>query len=282
MKRLKNKLAVTIIVLSVAFLGLIVFTFKSPDKNMVESGAGIALNPLQRIAYTVNTKLKSFVDLCLNFSTVKEENKSLTEENAKLKKELLEYSGLKAQNDELRKVLDFEDSRKNYNYIATNIIGYSGGNILDGYIVDKGSNSGIQKGMIVIASNGLVGQVTNVGTNWSIIQSILNENIAVSVKVESTKENTGILRGYRDSNGTSVCKVENLPMDSQIKEGDTIVTSGLGQIYPKDIMVGKVKSVTEDKVKVMKSAVVEPAVDFNKLESLFIVVPKDTRDIKYN
>ena len=109
MKRLKNKLAVTIIVLSVAFLGLIVFTFKNPDKNMVESGAGIALNPLQRIAYTVNTKLKGFVDLCLNFSTVKEENKSLTEENAKLKKELLEYSGLKAQNDELRKVLDFED-----------------------------------------------------------------------------------------------------------------------------------------------------------------------------
>ena len=266
MKRLKNKLAVTIIVLSVAFLGLIVFTFKNPDKNMVESGAGIALNPLQRIAYTVNTKLKGFVDLCLNFSTVKEENKSLTEENAKLKKELLEYSGLKAQNDELRKVLDFEDSRKNYNYIATNIIGYSGGNIIDGYIV----------------ANGLVGQVTNVGTNWSIIQSILNENIAVSVKVESTKENTGILRGYRDSNGTSVCKVENLPMDSQIKEGDTIVTSGLGQIYPKDIMVGKVTSVTEDKVKVMKSAVVEPAVDFNKLESLFIVVPKDTRDIKYN
>ncbi|MDU1855614.1 MAG: rod shape-determining protein MreC, partial [Clostridium baratii] len=186
MKRLKNKLAVTIIVLSVAFLGLIVFTFKNPDKNMVESGAGIALNPLQRIAYTVNTKLKGFVDLCLNFSTVKEENKSLTEENAKLKKELLEYSGLKAQNDELRKVLDFEDSRKNYNYIATNIIGYSGGNIIDGYIVDKGSNSGIQKGMIVIAANGLVGQVTNVGTNWSIIQSILNENIAVSVKVEST------------------------------------------------------------------------------------------------
>ncbi|MEG0238000.1 MAG: rod shape-determining protein MreC [Clostridium sp.] len=282
MKRLKNKLAVTIIVLSVAFLGLIVLTFKNPDKNMVESGAGVALNPIQKIAYTVNTNLKSFVDLCLNFSTVKEENKSLSEENANLKKELLEYSDLKTQNDELRKVLKFQDSRKDYNYVATNIIGYSGGNILDGYIVDKGENDGIKRGMIVIASEGLVGQVTNVGSNWAIIQSILNENVAVGVKVESTKENTGILKGYRDNGGSSICEVENLPMDSNIKEGDTIVTSGLGQIYPKDIMVGKVKSVQEDKVKVMKSAVVEPAVDFNKLESLFIVVPKDTRDIKYD
>ena len=104
MKRLKNKLAVTIIVLSVAFLGLIVLHSKILIKIWWKCGAGIALNPLQRIAYTVNTKLKGFVDLCLNFSTVKEENKSLTEENAKLKKELLEYSGLKAQNDELRKV----------------------------------------------------------------------------------------------------------------------------------------------------------------------------------
>lgn len=281
MKRLKNKLAVTIIVLSVAFLGLIIFTFQNPNKDVVESGAGAALNPIQKIAYTANSKLKEFVDLCLNFSTVKAENKSLADENAKLKQKLLEYSDLKAQNDELRKVLKFKDSRDDYNYIATNIIGYSGGNILDGYIVDKGKNDGIEKGMIVIAANGLVGQVTSVASNWSIIKSILNENVAVSVKVDSTKENTGILRGYRESDGTSVCKVENLPMDSNIKVGDKIVTSGLGQIYPKDIMIGKVESVEEDKVNVMKNAVVKPNVDFNKLEELFIVVPKDKRDIKY-
>ncbi|MGG7076452.1 rod shape-determining protein MreC [Clostridium sardiniense] len=281
MKRLKNKLAVTIIVLSVAFLGLIIYTFKDPNKNAIESGAGAALNPIQKIAYTVNVKIKDFVDLCLNFSTVKEENNNLTKENAELKKQLLEYSDLKQENDQLRKVLNFKDSRDNYNYVATNIIGYAGGNILDGYIVDKGKDDGIEKGMIVIAADGLVGQVTSVGSNWAIIKSILNENIAVSVKVESTKENTGILRGYRNADGTAECKVENLPMDSNIKEGDTIVTSGLGQIYPKDIMVGKVVSVQEDKVNVMKNAIVKPSVDFNKLEGLFIVVPKDKREIKY-
>lgn len=281
MKRLNNKLTVTIIVLSVTFLGLIIFTFKEPNKNVVESGAGAALNPIQKVAYTVNTKIKDFVDLCLNFSTVKEENKNLKEENAKLKNELLQYSGLKEENDQLRKVLSFKDSRDNYDYIATNIIGYSGGNILDGYIVDKGKDSGIEKGMVVIAPDGLVGQVTSVGSNWSIVKTILNEDVAVSVKVESTKENTGILRGYRESADKSVAKVENLPMDSNIKPGDKIVTSGLGQIYPKDIMIGTVKSVEEDKVNVMKNAIIEPTVNFNKLEELFIVVPKDKRDIKY-
>ena len=135
--------------------------------------------------------------------------------------------------------------------------------------------------MIVIAADGLVGQVTSVGSNWSIIKTILNEDVAVSVKVSRTKENTGILRSYRESVDKSIVKVENLPMNSDVKAGDKIVTSGLGQIYPKDIVVGTVKSVEEDKVNVMKNAVIEPEVNFNKLEELFIVVPKDKRDIKY-
>ncbi|MCR6514201.1 rod shape-determining protein MreC [Clostridium sp. LY3-2] len=282
MKLRKNKLAVTVIVLSVAFLGIIVYSFKSPDKGVVDSAAGTALNPVQKVAYTINSNLKNFVDLCLNFGTVKEENKNLTAENAKLKNDLLKYSNLKEENDNLRKSLKFQQENNNYNYIATNIIGYSGGNMLDGYVVDKGSDSGIKTGMVVIAADGLVGQVTSVVSNWSIIKTILNENIAVAVKVNDTKENTGILKGYRKGTNEAEAKVENLPLTSAVKEGDTIMTSGLGLIYPKNIMVGKVKSVQDDKVNVMKTAVVEPAVDFNKLEDLYIVVPKDTRNLKYD
>ncbi|MGL4773051.1 MAG: rod shape-determining protein MreC, partial [Clostridium sp.] len=91
----------------------------------------------------------------------------------------------------------------------------------------------------------------------------------------------GILRGYKDGKGNNLTKVTNLPMSSEIKPGDIILTSGHGQIYPKEIRIGEVVSVEEDKVKVMKNAIVKPFVDFNKLEELFIVAPKDTREIKY-
>ena len=60
------------------------------------------------------------------------------------------------------------------------------------------------------------------------------------------------------------------------------MTSGVGMLYPKEIRIGEVIEVEEDKVKVMKNAIVKPYVDFNKLEELFIVSPKDTREIKYN
>ena len=136
--------------------------------------------------------------------------------------------------------------------------------------------------MIVIAAQGLVGQVTSVGNNWSIIQSLANENIAVSVMVESTRDATGYLKGFKDNQNRNLAKVYDLPMDSEVKEGDVIMTSGVGMLYPKEIRIGEVTHVEEDKVKVMKSAVVKPYVDFNKLEELFIVSPKDTREIKYN
>ena len=278
----KNKLAVTVVVLSVVFLGLIFWSFKSSERNIISSGAGSALNPIQKITYTVNSKIKSFVDLCLNIREVKDQNIKLEAENAQLKNQLLQYSGLKAENDQLRKVLDFKTENSEYNYIATHIIGYSGGNILDGYIIDRGSDSGIQKGYVVIGANGLVGQVTSVGTNWSIVKSILNENIAVAVKIQNTNDNTGILRGVRENQTQAIAKVENIPMNSNVKAGDTVVTSGLGGIYPKDILVGTVESVTEDKINIMKTATIKPAVNFNQAEDLFVVVPKNTRDINYS
>jgi rod shape-determining protein MreC len=282
MKLLKNKLAATILVLSVTFLGLIIFTVKNEEKDAVSSGAAVVMNPLQQVFYNLNNSLKNTVDYFLNFSQVKEENNNLSKENIDLKNQLLEYEKLKDENDRFREVLNFKNSKNNYDYLGTEIIGYSGESFLKGYIVDKGENDGIKKNMIVISNLGLVGQVTSVGSNWAIVQSLINENIAVSVTVSDTRETTGILKGYTTHSNEHLTKITNLSIDSKIKEGDVILTSGLGQIYPKDVRIGEVVSVETDEIKVMKTAIVKPYVDFTKLEELFVVIPKETREVKYD
>ncbi|MGN0026306.1 MAG: rod shape-determining protein MreC [Clostridium sp.] len=282
MKRHKNKLAATVIVLSVAFLGIIIYTMNNEKKDAISSGLGSAINPLQKVVYSISDKVKGTLDFFLNFSTVKGENKELTKENVELKNKLLEYDKLKEENDRLREVLNFKNSKDNYDYIGTEIIGYSGESFSEGYIIDKGENDGLKKDMVVISDKGLVGQVTSTGSNWAIVQSLLNENIAVSVMVNSTRETTGILKGYVTRTNNGLTKVTNLPLDSEVKEGDVILTSGLGQIYPKEIRVGEVISVESDEIKVMKTAIVKPYVDFNKLEELFVIIPKETREVKYD
>ena len=282
MKFFKNKLAVTIVLLSVAFCGMIIYSLQS-DANGISSSVSTVVSPLQKIVYNINSRVKETVDFFLNFSEVKLENEQLKQKNTELENELIEYESLKDEVERLREALNFTESRSNYNYVGVNIIGYSGSSLSDGYIIDKGSNDGIAKNMVVVSSKGLVGKVTKVSSNFAIVQSILNENIAVAVMDQQTREATGMLQGLSDKKDKNMTVVYNLPIDSDVKEGDIFITSGLGKIYPKEIPVGTVVSVQEDNVKVMKSAVVEPFVKFNELEELFVVIPNSNIDeIEYD
>ncbi|CUO91701.1 MAG: rod shape-determining protein MreC [Clostridium saudiense] len=278
MKPFKNKLAVTIVVLSVAFLGIIVLSIKG-NSNIISSGVGGVISPLQKIVYTVNEKVKGSFDFFINFSNVKKENEELTAKNAELENKLIEYERMKDENTRLREMFDYSQNNANYDYLGCNIIGYSGGNISNGYIIDKGTKDGVEKDMVVITPAGLVGKVTKASSSFAIVQTILNENIAVAAMVESTDETTGILQGITDSKNKNLTELSNIPIESAIKEGDKILTSGLGEMYPKEIRIGEVISVEVDNVGIMKRAVVKPYVDFNKLEELFVVVPKEKVDI---
>ena len=277
MKPFKNKLAVTIVVLSVAFLGIITFSIKHYPIYL--SKVGGVISPLQKIVYVVNEKVKESFEFFINFSNVKKENEELSAKNAELENKLVEYDRMKEENTRLREIFNYAQANTNYDYLGCNIIGYSVGNISNGYIIDKGLNHGVEKDMVVITSVGLVGKVTKASSNFSIVQTILNENIAVAAMVESTNETTGILQGINDNKNKNLTQLSNIPMDSAIKEGDIILTSGLGSMYPKRIRIGEVTSVEVDNVGIMKKAVVKPYVYFNKLQELFVIVPKEKVDI---
>ena len=279
MKPFKNKLAVTIVVLSVAFLGIIIFSLKS-NSSVISSGVGSVISPLQKIIYNANDKLKESFDFFINFSKVKQENEELAAKNAELENKLVEYNRMKDENTTLREMFDYSQANQNYNYLGCNIVGYSGGNISNGYIIDKGTNDGLKKDMIIITSVGLVGKITKADTNFSIVQTIMNENIAVAAMVESTRQTTGILQGGVDSKNEKLVTLSNIPMDSEIKEGDVILTSGLGGMYPKEIRIGEVISIDLDSVGLMKKALVRPYVDFDKLDTVFVVVPKEEINIE--
>ncbi len=280
-KFFKNKLTVAIVILSVTFLLLISTSIGRGNVSFFENGIGYTFNSIQGSIYKLGSDIKYSLGFIFNYSSVRSENEKLTARNNDLEKQLVDYNSIKAENDRLRSMLNYKDANSSYNYIGCDIIGKSGSGYLDQFVINKGSNDGIAKDMIAVTGEGLVGQVTTVGTNWSIVQSLSNENLAVSAMVESTNDNSGILKGYKDSGSKLLAKLYYLPIDSNIVAGDNILTSGLGGLYPKGIRIGKVLSVEEDKGKVMKTALVEPYVNFNKIQELFIVVPQNKIDVTY-
>ena len=128
MKPFKNKLAVTIVLLSVAFCGMIIYSLQS-DANGISSSVSTVVSPLQKIVYNINSRVKETVDFFLNFSEVKLENEELKQKNTELENELIEYESLKDEVERLREALNFTESRSNYNYVGVNIIGYSGSSL---------------------------------------------------------------------------------------------------------------------------------------------------------
>ncbi|MGL5615322.1 MAG: rod shape-determining protein MreC [Sarcina sp.] len=284
MKFFKNKLAVTIIVLSVAFLMLIIYTAKS-GSGVISNALGETFNPIQKVVYTIGDKFKGSLDFVSNISEVKAENTQLKAENIQLQNELVGYNTYKNENEVLKQSLNFKNEHNQFNYIGADIIGKSGGSFFNGYIIDRGSDSGIQKNMVVISGNSLVGVVTEVYGTWAKVDTIANTNVAVAAQVESTNEASGIVKGYKDM-GTMkpMAQISNLPMTSQIKVGDNIITSGIGGIYPQGIRIGTVSSIQENNAEVSKSAIIQPSADFTTMQQVVVVVPKNPipGDINYN
>ncbi|MEW9096650.1 MAG: rod shape-determining protein MreC [Clostridiaceae bacterium] len=276
---LKNKLAVAIIVLSVTFLVLIGYSAKREKVSFVENGVGVAINPIQGFFYKVNTKAKNFTEFVTSFSDVKKENEELKKRNTELESKEKDYDVLKAENERLRGMLKFKEQNSEYDYIGCDIVGRSGGTFLEEFTINKGKKDGIEKQMAVITEDGLVGQIGSVGDNWAIVQTLSNENIAVTSIVQSTRESVGVTKGYKEGRNKKLAKIYYLPLESEIKIGDSILTSGTG-LYPKGIRIGEVVDVEEDKGKVMKNAIIQPFVDFSKLEEVLVVVPKNKLNIR--
>ena len=281
MKFFKNKLAVIVTLLSVGFLVLIGYTVSRDNKSFIENSITIPLNSLEGAIFNINKKTHGFITFLLSFNEVKKQNAELIRRNSDLEKKASNYDSVKNENVRLSAMLDFKDRNKYYESMVCHIINKSGGGVLEGYTIDKGSKDGITKGMVVVTPEGLVGQITSTAESYSIVQTLGNENIAVGAMVENSKDNTGIVKGYKDSNNTLLAKIFSLPQDSSIKKDDIITTSGEGFIYPRGIRIGYVIEVEEDKGKIMKNAIIKPYVDFNKLEEIMIIVPKDKINVKY-
>jgi rod shape-determining protein MreC len=282
MRFLKNKLAVTIILLSVILLTIIGFTANRNKYTFGEGKVGDTLNYVQEFMYNTFSNFKAAIGSVTHFSDIVKENKELKEKNNVLETKELMYDYLKKENDNLRDILKFENVNSQYSYKICNIINKSGDSFVEQYTIDKGSDDGLISGMTVITSQGLVGQVTTVSNKWSTVQSLINENIAVAGLVGNEDSNNGIVKGYKDGKYGKIAQITSLSLNSNIKPGDVVATAGIGYVYPRGIRIGEVIEVQEDKSKVMKSAKIKPYVDFSNINEVLVVIPNDKTFIKYD
>ncbi len=275
-KRYKNVFIVLMLCLS--FVLLISLTSNREKVSFMEDGMAVPINGIQSVVFKLSNGISEGIETIKKFTKLKDENEQLNKEIADLQMKINELHIIKKDYQDLKKMLNYKDTHDEYEYVGCEIIGVSGNSYFEGFVINRGSIDGIEKRMVAISPNGLVGQVTAVGTNWARIQTLANENIAVAGYIEETQEVNGIVKGYKDYDNKVLAKIEVPTLDSNIKKGDTVYTSGVGDVYPKGIKIGKVIDVYEDQSKVVKYGIIEPSVKINKIDKLYIIVPKKIRE----
>ncbi len=211
----------------------------------------------------LSPNFQSFFSRFLKINDLKEENKRLLEKIATLTYEKQMYNELKKENQELKKIIEF---RFNYpkGIIPAEIERRTPEEINLSFQIGKGSADGVEKNAAVISFKGVVGKVLKLGNNTSVVQTLKNYNSAISVR-DTRSEREGILKWNKKF------FVEGIPQYADLKEGDTLVTSGKGSVFPKGLPVGTVTYVGKKPNYYSLEIDVETFEDLNKVNVVFVI-----------
>jgi rod shape-determining protein MreC len=217
------------------------------------------MNAWQRVGGIYNT-IAETQQIRNENDVLRDQVRELTLENTRLR----EYS---LENKRLRELLDFKERyEEDYTLLGARIISRAPNAMSNTLVVDRGSQDGVKKNMVAVSHEGLVGKVVAVGPSTAEILLILDREGAAGASIQDTRT-PGVVEGTEDGHG--LLRMVSLPYDAQLRKGETVVTSGMGGIYPPGLPIGKITEIEDSGINMF--ALVEPFVDFSYLEEIFLI-----------
>lgn len=237
--------------------------------------AGYVFIPMQRGVNTVGTWISEKTDNLKNLADVMAENEELHRQVDSLTTELNTVKLEQYELENLRELLELDQKYPSYEKVAANVIGKDGGNWFHNFTIDKGTNDGIEEDMNVIASGGLVGIVTDVGPNYAKVASIINDTSKVTGTVTTTSDGLIVNGSLQNMNESMEIEFTNLnDKDDAVALGDPVVTSHVSDQYQQGILIGYISSLKTDSNNLTKSGTITPAVDFEHIQEVLVILNK--------
>ena len=270
---LTRRVRVVLIVAVLLAVGLTVVSdlagISIPD--MVVKGI---LTPIRSGASRLADGAEQIYNYIFSYESLAAENEDLKEQLAKLEDEARRADSVTRENSYLRALLGLKENNPSWELVDAYVISRSSQEWSSTFTVSQGSNAGIKAGMCAITANGeVVGLVSEVGPNYSVIKSVMDSSLEISSTISASGYN-GMVQGGYASGLKGLLRMNYLPSSAVIRNNDQVVTSG-SMVYPRNLIVGYVVDAGFDDAGVAKYALLKPAVDVGSLELVFIVTQYD-------
>ena len=264
-----------LLIITLLCICLMVITFTTDLFNgSLGTIIGYVTIPFQNGITEVGTWLSDKSDELSQIRMLLEENQELKRQVDELTIENTMLQQDKYELNNLRELYKLDEEYSEYEKVGARIIAWDGGNWFHPFTINKGEEDGLEVDMNVMAGSGLVGRIVEVGKNWAKVTSIINDNSNVSGMVLSTSDNL-IVSGDLELMSQGLIRFEQLvDSDNQVVEGDKIVTSNISDKYLPGILIGYISTMEMDSNNLTKSGYATPAVDFQHLEEVLIILEK--------
>ena len=253
-------------------IALMLYTFTHEIQNgFLQNTAGFIFVPVQKGIAKVSNDLITFVEEKHTIAELNKENEELRQkidelhrENAQLMQDHYELTGL-------RELFELDSTYAEYDKVGARIIAAGNDNRFNSFLIDKGSEDGITVNMNVLAGSGLVGIVSETGSNWARVTTIISDNSNVSGSVLHTQDNLIVSGSMEQMKQGMISYSQLVDREHLVVAGDKVVTSNISDRYLPGILIGYIATVEEDANHLTMSGKITPVVDFDHLTDVLVI-----------
>lgn len=262
---------IILIAFSLICFALIIISFQYQEKLApVKAFAGEVVTPMQKGINSVGSWLSDKAQIFTTMEQLIEENNQLKDELASISYENKILQQEKYELADLRELYKLDEKYASYPKVAARVISRDSNNWYNQFCIDKGSEDGLSVNMNVIAGDGLVGIITEVGSGWSKVRTIIDDQSNVTGMTLKSSDTCNV-RGNLELIDQGLIELELADKDAAIKEGDEIVTSHTSDRYLEGILIGYVNSISVDSSNMTQSGYLTPAVSFDSLDTVLVI-----------
>ena len=271
-RNIKIKIKHLIVIMSLVCISLMLLTFTAKlPTGPVKRVAGYIIVPFQNGLNEVGNLLSGVQDGFQKKSRLVKENKKLQEKVEELTTENSQLIQNQYELERLQKLYDLDQQYAEYDKVAAEVISKDPGNWYDTFVINKGSDDGIKKDMNVITIGGLVGIVTETGSNWSTVRSIIDDSSNVSAQVATTSDTCTVTGNLKLMDSGKLGFIQLRDEEGKVQVGDKIVTSQISDKFLKGILIGYISELEEDSNHLTYTGTLIPAVDFAHIQEVLVI-----------